>query len=95
MMGLSSTLRNLGISWLRFAVSDRDGDLCLVIGDSVVLWDITSGNKVLIDAIPAGGAESVVFSPDGKLMTLAEEGGAVSPLGTCLTVRLACVAWRD
>ena len=69
---------NLGISSLEFAVSDRDGDVYLVIGDSVVLWDITSGNKVLIDAIPAGGAESVVFSPDGKLMTLAEEGGAVS-----------------
>ena len=69
---------NLDILWLNFVVSDRDGDLYLVIADSVILWDIASGNNVLVEADPIYGPESVTFSPDGELMAIAERDGTLS-----------------
>ena len=74
---------NLGIASLAFAVSDRNGEKWLVVSEgvsrhrSVVLWD-TFGSKMLVAARPAGDAESVAFTTDGRLMAIVETDGTVS-----------------
>ena len=76
---------NLGISSLAFAVShrddksDRDGNAYLVADGNgqMVLWDTKSDERAMFES-SAIGPESVAFSPDGRVLAVAETDGTVS-----------------
>ena len=70
---------NLGITSLDFAVSNRLGDILLVVEDDdrAVLWDTSSGQHAAFETT-AIGSEGVAFSPDGRFLAIAERDGAVS-----------------
>ena len=71
---------HVSLGSLGFVASDQDGDAYLVSSDGdgmSLLWDTTSGERNLFES-GAAGPEGVAFSPDGRVLAIAETDGTVA-----------------
>jgi WD40 repeat protein len=67
-MRLQRLILKGSVSHVRYSPNGRI--LAVVFGNKVILWDIASQTQYSVFEEPAGGIDSVVFSPDGRLIAI-------------------------